>query len=87
MRQFSPIAGIVLVLVACGGDSSQDDPDDAIDDAPDAEDTSTDSAQDAGDADATPTDSGPEGCLETAGSSLPDDVEWIILDGQSCGLL
>lgn len=83
------VAALALVA-ACSSDDGGDDatvdagadPDATATD--DAGDTSTDTVDD------TATDAAGDatsGCIETAGGALPDDVEWIVLDGNSDQLL
>ena len=85
MRSLSPLVVAALLLAACGGDTSPD-PSDALSDVADVLDAATDSPV-VPDAAPDVVDVGPTGCTETAGATLPDDVEWIVLDGQSTDLI
>ena len=81
--------GLVASLAACGTDDEPYVTADASSDAQgDVADASADTGDDTdgGEADIV-TDLPPSGCIETAGATLPDDVEWIVLDGQSDQLL
>ena len=74
---------LTALFAACGGDSSENETDSGSDievgvgDATDA-----DVAADLPTDDADP-DTPIPGCEETAGSELPEGVEWLVLDGQS----